>query len=263
LEEEKQEALTTPEIPAPRKRPDYPGHFERFWESASQIHGKPSKTYTFERYKKRLEKWEGTAELFAEHLCHAITIEKDRRRAERKAGKFVADWPHWTTWLNQYRDEQEFTGDSHVDLKEKSDALALACSHCGKTGKIHQELVRIEDRYACIEHYWEHHCGEVKALLRKGWELAQQRCPKLKDESNHEYFRRWLKAIKRDGGFLRPLPYDKRGKLAGNNQARGEEILTGAALPIPESPVREIQHPFDDGPDGFDHPALQPWPVGG
>lgn len=272
MEEVKQETLLPDEpspvegveVEKPKKiKHSYPDHFERFWSVARTIHAKPSKDFVLTRYKKRLEGWEGTPDEFADHLCLSITIEKDRRRAEQKAGKFVPQWCNWDTWLNQYRDKQEFTGDSHVELKEQAERLEVSCQHCGKAGQIHQELIRVGDRYACLTCHWEHHSGELRNQLRQGWALAQQRIPKRADESVHDYFRRWLKEIKKSGGLMRNLPYDKSAKVAGTDARTSQATLTGRVIERPADTGQSLQRAVGKDTDGFGDILLEGWEMGG
>ena len=95
--------------------------FESFWQAYPRKVGKGAAEKAFNKLKPDAE--------LLEKMKLALQAQAIYRREAQKAGTFLPDWCHPSTWLNGQRWLDEIP--SHHDLKEKSQPAEKTC-RCGK-----------------------------------------------------------------------------------------------------------------------------------
>ena len=119
---------------------DYPQDFENFWawygESGTS---KGSKREALKSYKKVRTQWmkeenETDPVEFSRHIKRGWMAIQANRQAARKANKHVPYLPHASTWLNQWRFEEEHT-ESTGSLKAQEVDRTCACGNPQTIGR--------------------------------------------------------------------------------------------------------------------------------
>ena len=114
---------------------EYSDRFSNFWAKYS-ANNKGPKRKAYETWNKVCKAWckeeklDSTDEIaFSQHVARGYDAVSRNRDAQHKARQFVPVLPHVTTWLNQYRFEEEFET-STGELKRQ--AVERVCD-CGST----------------------------------------------------------------------------------------------------------------------------------
>lgn len=189
---------------------NYPDHFDKLWDVMKSIHGKPSKRETYKKYDVRCREWvkdnNKQPEDFSEYIKDQIQAEKRYRQKLDKAGEFVAQWPMWSTYFNQYRYENEFVDKPHAELQDIIDNQKTEkCFFCQS-----EVFAYHSGKGMCTEHLRTLCPNPYKNELTEAWNRIRSELGAYNDEF---YQKKYRPHLIRRGGLMNKLPYEKQDRI--------------------------------------------------
>lgn len=167
------------------------GFFERFWSCYPRKIGKGNAEKSWNKLTPAEPLFNQIILAVDAQIRHRHKIEELNRNAKHERyHKFIPDWPHPATWLNQQRWLDEIP--SIVEAKVEIEKDAEYCPKCNEKGKMEKEIEHMNNKeHLCSWHFSEkHYQKELIGLkvLRERWK--QLNIQKLSGES-------WRDAISR------------------------------------------------------------------
>ena len=225
---------------------NYPQDFEDFWqyygETSTQ---KGSKRTAFKSWEKVAKQWckeeQKPADAFANHVRAGHEIVLQNRHIARKNNDFVAQMPHASTWLNQYRFEEEKDKRGTRLANSAPQATEYVCDECqnafaypGKGQRTEENCITGRSEkggYICAaclpktlnrfgdvgKDFYQRHKGDMWGSLLRG-------SMELKTRQDKIDFMQLLKAESRKAGGFGALPYNPSDK-----HDTGDELTDPAA----------------------------------
>lgn len=129
-------------------------YFERFWSCYPRKVGKGNAEKSWKKLTPDEPLFTKIVLAIDAQVRHRRKIEElNRGQTNERYKKFLPDWPHPATWLNQQRwlDELQSVKEATVEVKEKE-----FCPECQKKGKQFEEFIHMNNHsHLCSWHFSE------------------------------------------------------------------------------------------------------------
>ena len=167
--------------------------FERFWSCYPRKVGKGSAEKSWKKLNPEDPLFNQIILAVDAQVRHRHKVDEFNRNAKHERyRKFIPDWPHPSTWLNQQRWLDEIP--SIVEAKVEIEKDAEYCPKCSEKGKTEKEFEHMENKqHLCSWHFSEKCYNAGPTGLNALRDAYKRRIPQQTGEDLFIYLKRVLK----------------------------------------------------------------------